>query len=64
MNRIKEFRELHKITQTELAKTLETNQKQISLYETGKRKLNEDQIARICKYYHVTSDWLLGLDED
>ena len=64
MNKIKEFRELHKITQTELAKTLETNQKQISLYETGKRKLNEDQIIRICRYYHVSADWLLGLDED
>ena len=64
MNKIKEFRELHKITQTELAKTLETNQKQISLYETGKRKLDEDQIARICRYYHVSADWLLGLDGD
>lgn len=64
MNRLKRIRENHKINQTELAKVLNTTQRQISLYETGKRKLDEDQIIKICRYYHVSADWLLGLDED
>ena len=64
MNRLKLLKKMHKINQEDLAKVLDTNRVQISRYETGKRKLDEDQIARICRYYHVSADWLLGLDED
>lgn len=53
MNKLKTFREMNKIKQTELAKVLNTSQKQISMYETGKRKLNEDQIATLIKVYHA-----------
>lgn len=61
MNKLKTFREKHKITQTELAKVLNTSQKQISMYETGKRKLNEDQIATLIKVYHAEIGDLLEL---
>lgn len=61
MNKMKTFREKHKITQTELAKVLNTSQKQISMYETGKRKLNEDQIATLLKVYHAEIGDLLEL---
>lgn len=61
MNKMKTFREKHKITQTELAKVLNTSQKQISMYETGKRKLNEDQIATLIKVYHAEIGDLLEL---
>ena len=64
MNRLKLLKKMHKINQEDLAKVLDTNRVQISRYETGKRKLDEDQIAKICRYYHVSADWLLGLDED
>lgn len=63
MNKIKEFRKMNKLKQSDIAKTLNTTQEQISLYETGKRKLNEDQIREICKTYQVSADWLLGLTE-
>ena len=53
MNKLKTFREMNKIKQTELAKVLNTSQKQISMYETGKKKLNEDQIATLIKVYHA-----------
>ena len=53
MNKLKTFREMNKIKQTELAKVLNTSQKQISMYKTGKRKLNEDQIATLIKVYHA-----------
>ena len=53
MNKLKIFREKHKITQIELAKVLNTSQRQISLYENHKRKLNEEQIETLIKVYHA-----------
>ena len=64
MNKLKKLREINKLKQEDLVKVLYTSQKQISLYETGKRKLNEDQIRVICKHYKISADWLLGIDED
>lgn len=63
MNKLKTFREMNKIKQTELAKVLNTSQKQISMYETGKRKLNEDQIATLIKVYHAEIGDLLELED-
>lgn len=63
MNKLKTFREMNKIKQTDLAKVLNTSQKQISMYETGKRKLNEDQIATLLKVYHAEIGDLLEIGE-
>jgi transcriptional regulator with XRE-family HTH domain len=61
MNKLKTFREKHKITQIELAKVLNTSQRQISLYENHKRKLNEEQIETLIKVYHAEIGDLLEL---
>lgn len=61
MNKLKTFRQMYKIGQTELAKVLNTTQQQISLYENNKRKLNEDQIATLIKVYHAEIGDLLEL---
>ena len=63
MNNLKTFRKINKITQAELAKVLGTSQKQISMYETGERELRENQIIEICKHYHVSANFLLGITE-
>jgi transcriptional regulator with XRE-family HTH domain len=39
MNKLRTFRQTHKISQAELAKVLNTTQQQISLYETGRTVL-------------------------
>lgn len=61
MNKLKTFRQMYKIGQVELAKVLNTTQQQISMYETGKRKLNEDQIATLIKVYHAEIGDLLEM---
>ena len=61
MNKLKTFRQMHKISQTELAKVLNTTQQQISLYENQKRKLNEEQIATLIKVYHAEIGNILEL---
>lgn len=55
---------MYKITQSELAKVLETSQKQISRYEVGERKLNEEQIKNICEKYNVTPEIILGIQKE
>ena len=57
--KLKTFRQMHKISQKELANVLCTTQQQISLYETGRRKLDEDQIAEICKVYKINPEEIL-----
>lgn len=64
MNNLKTFRKMHKITQAELAIVLDTSQKQISMYETGVRKLSEDQIREICMRYNVSADFILGIERE
>lgn len=63
MNKLKTFRQMYKIGQTELANVLNTTQQQISLYENQKRKLNEDQIATLIRVYHAEIGDLLELGE-
>ena len=61
MNRLKTFRKLNKLTQQELAKVLNTTQKQISMYETHARKLNEEQIEIILNHYNASIEELLEI---
>lgn len=61
MNKLKNFRKLYNIRQEDLAKVLNTNQKQISMYETHARKLNEEQIEIILNHYNASIDELLEI---
>lgn len=63
MNKLKTFRETHKITQTELAKVLNTSQRQVSLYENGIRELKESQIAATCRAYKINPLEILRIEE-
>ena len=63
MNKLKTFREKHKLTQENIAKTLNTTREQISLYENHKRKLNEEQIETLIKVYHAEIGDLLELED-
>ena len=47
MNKLKTFRQMHKISQKELANVLCTTQQQISLYETGKRTKYSERVSRL-----------------
>lgn len=61
MNKLKTFRKLYNIRQEDLAKVLGTTQKQISMYETHTRKLNEEQIETILNHYNANIDELLEI---
>ena len=62
--RIRELRIEKGLTQTELAKILNTTQKSISKYETEFLDLNTNTIIALCKFFNVSADYLLGLTDD
>ncbi len=60
-DRIKGLREDADLSQEIVAKHLGITRPQYSLYETGKRNFPVEQIAELCMFFHVSSDYILGL---
>ncbi len=59
--RIRGLREDADLSQELVAKHLGITRPQYSLYETGKRSFPSEQIAELCKFFHVSADYVLGL---
>lgn len=60
---IKELRLEQKLTQTELAKKLNTTQDTISLWELGKSFPDIQSLINLSKIFNVSTDYLLGLEK-
>ena len=60
---IKELRIEMKLTQTELAKKLNTTQDTISLWELGKSFPDIFSLIKISQIFNVSTDFLLGLEK-
>lgn len=60
-SRIKELRLERKITGDELGKILGISKSTISLYEHNKSTPDDAIKKRICSYFNVSFDWLMGL---
>ena len=62
--RLQEVRKLHNETQKALGDIIGTRQTNVSEMESGKRTTTSENIAKICRHYHVSADYLLGLSDD
>ena len=51
-------------TQTEIANELEVSRQMISEYKTGKSVPSLEKLYELCKCLDVSSDYLLGLDDE
>lgn len=49
--------------QTDLAQKLNVTVSTIRSWEQGKSSPSHDMLVRICRLYHVSSDYLLGLSD-
>ena len=58
--RLKELRETYHLSQAQLALDLGTNQQSISRYEKELIEPNIAMIVKICDYFEITADFLLG----
>lgn len=59
--RLRDLREDHDLTQTEVADYLGMKQSQYSRYERGHRDIPTDVLIRLARYYKTSTDYLLGL---
>ncbi len=61
--RIKEIREDRDLTQVEIAKVLNCKQNTYAQYESGKRQIPIEAIKKLCVFYNVSADYILGLPD-
>lgn len=59
--RIKDLREDNDLTQEYLAQYLSCSQSAYSKIEAGKRQLSIDYLIKLSNFYHVSTDYMLGL---
>ncbi len=58
--RIKTLRKENNLSQEILAQKINSNQKQISKWETGNIEPNIDALTRLADYFEVSVDYLIG----
>lgn len=61
--RLREIRTENKLKQEDLAKILSVNQRTISNWENSVNEPDFDMLSKIAKYFEVSADYLLGLEE-
>lgn len=61
--RLRELRCEKGLTKKQLAEKLNISQKSLSKYERESLDLSTELIVRICRYFQVSADYLLGLDD-
>lgn len=63
VKRIRDLREDRDLTQTQVAEVLGTSQTMYARYERGANELPIRHLITLCAFYHVSSDYILGLTE-
>ena len=53
-----------KLSQEEIAAVLHPTPQQYSKYENGYNEIPVRHVITLCKFYNVSSDWLLGLKDE
>jgi len=53
-----------RLTQEAAARALGWTQRKISRLETGDAEPSLGDLRALCRYYGVSADWLLGLDQE
>lgn len=61
--RLKDPREDHELLQSDVAKILDTTQKQYSRWETGEFEIPFHNVIKLAKYYNVTIDFIAELTD-
>lgn len=61
MRRLRDLREDHDLTQSEIAKLLGTSQTMYARYERGANELPIRHLITLCRFYRVSADYVLGL---
>lgn len=61
-NRLKELRNQSRLTQAQLAERLGVTKSVVSFYELQERSPSPDVLVKLSQVFHVSTDYLLGID--
>ena len=64
IKRIRDLREDRDKTQGEIAEVLGPSQTMYARYERGANELPIRHLIALCRYYHVSADYILGLKDE
>ena len=62
--RIKNIREDRDYTQTEIGKVIQKSQQGYNHIETGRAELKIDDLIKLCKFYNLSADYMIGLTDE
>lgn len=62
--RLYDLRTDHDLKQEDVAKVLKITTQAYGMYENKKRGLPIESLITLCKFYHVSADYILGLSDD
>ncbi len=62
--RLYDLRTDNDLKQEDVAKVLKITTQAYGMYENKKRSLPIESLVTLCKFYNVSSDYILGLSED
>ena len=62
--RMRNLREDNDLTQREVAKVINKSQQGYSHIEDGRAELKIEDLIKLCKFYGVSADYFIGLDEE
>lgn len=62
--RLRDLREDHDLTQTELARLLHIRQSTYSQYENGQRQIPIESLIKLAVYYRTSVDYILELTDE
>lgn len=60
VKRLYDLRTDNDLLQSDVAKKLGISQQYYSAYETGKRELPVRHLIKLCEFYNVSADYILG----
>ena len=61
--RLKEIRQLKTETQKEIARKIGISERQFSILESDKSVPTVETLIKLCEYFQVSADYLLGLSD-
>lgn len=62
--RIRNIREDRDYTQSEIGKLLQKSQQGYNHIEAGRAELKIEDLIRLCKFYNLSADYMIGLTDD
>ncbi len=61
--RMKELREDNDLTQSQVAKVINKSQQGYNHIEIGRAELKIDDLIKLCDFYNVSADYLIGREK-